>query len=476
MKTEHAAPSNGTMPEISSVLQAAKKARQAAQKLQTTTLQERNAVLTGYRDGLLKFRGDIEAANAADIKAASAAVATGELSSSLFSRLECTGSKFESLLAGLDALVYQSDPLGFCDLARELADGLELFRVSCPIGVIAVIYEARPEAAVQIAGLAMKSGNALILKGGKEASASNRAIYEALKWGLNHAGMPESAIQLLEGREEVAELLSLDTLVDLVIPRGSKSLVQHVKRNTRIPVLGHADGLCSVYVDADADVPQAIHIVKDSKLQYMAACNAAESLLVHEACLTQFFPDLVAALGPLGVKFKVDSAAAACVPPDFARFVEPAKEEDFFLEWLAPVLAVKTVRNVDEAIAHINAHGSHHTDCIITKNPETADVFMKGVDSAGVYCNCSTRFADGFRYGFGAEVGVSTERVHARGPVGLDGLVTYKYRLYGQGQAVGDVADGKVVFTHKTLKGKNDGTGMDSIEDIADRYAQRLTK
>lgn len=409
-------------------------------------------------------------------QAASDALATGELSSSLFSRLECTGSKFESLLDGLDALVCQGDPLGFCDLARELADGLELFRVSCPIGVIAVIYEARPEAAVQIAGLAMKSGNALILKGGKEASASNRAIYEALKWGLNQVGMPESAIQLIEGREEVAELLSLDTLVDLVIPRGSKSLVQYVKRHTRIPVLGHADGLCSVYVDAEADLSQAIHIVKDSKLQYMAACNAAETLLIHETCLKQFFPDLIAVLGPLGVRFKVDGAAFACVPPAFVSLVEPAKDDDFFAEWLAPVLAVKTVRDVHEAIAHVNAHGSHHTDCIVTENPQTAELFMKGVDSAGVYCNCSTRFADGFRYGFGAEVGVSTERVHARGPVGLDGLVTYKYRLYGKGQAVGDVAAGKVVLTHKTLKGRKDGTGVDTIEDIAHRYAQRYGK
>ncbi|EPR64762.1 gamma-glutamyl phosphate reductase, putative [Toxoplasma gondii ME49] len=436
-------------------------ARAASRLLQTSTLEERNAALQAYKDGLVHFREEIEAANQRELEAAKVAVAAGELSSPVFQRLNCRGQKFETLLSGLDSLIAKDDPLGVCDLATELGSHLELFRLSCPIGVIAVIYEARPEAAVQVAGLALKTGNALLLKGGKEARETNRAVFKALRWGLEKAAsaaISREVLQLIEDRQEVTELLQLDDEVDLVVPRGSNSLVKYIKENTRIPVLGHADGICHIYVDAAADLGKAAKIVADSKLQYVAACNTVESLLVHREILPTFLPAIISQLALRGVTFKVDSAALEVLKTQavhtleaHAQFVAVASEHDFHTEWLAPVLAVKTVDSLQEAIAHINSHGSHHTDCIITENKAHAEQFMKGVDSAGCYCNCSTRFADGYRYGFGAEVGVSTNKIHARGPVGLQGLVTYKYCLYGDGHTVGDFEEGRARYTHRPL-------------------------
>ncbi|CBZ53840.1 MGC81784 protein, related [Neospora caninum Liverpool] len=434
-------------------------ARDASRRLQTSTLEERNAALQAYKAGLIHFRDDIEAANRRDLEAAETAIATGELSASVSQRLNCRGKKFDALLNGLDALIAKADPLGVCDLATELGSGLELFRVSCPIGVLAVIYEARPEAAVQVASLALKTGNALLLKGGKEAKETNRAVFNALQWGLENAAIPaisKEVLQLIEAREEVTALLQLDDEVDLLIPRGSKSLVKYIKDNTRIPVLGHADGICHIYVDDAAALDKAAKIVADAKLQYVAACNTVESLLLHRLILPTFLPSLISALAPRGVTFKVDSVAFAYLETHAAhalatQAVALASEQDFCTEWLSPVLSVKTVESLEEAIAHINSHGSHHTDCIVTENKAHAQQFMRGVDSAGCYCNCSTRFADGYRYGFGAEVGVSTNRIHARGPVGLEGLVTYKYCLYGDGHTVGDFEEGRAQYTHRAL-------------------------
>ncbi|PFH35707.1 putative gamma-glutamyl phosphate reductase [Besnoitia besnoiti] len=472
--------------ELSRVRLAARHARLASQRLQTSTLEERNAALVAYKEGLLHFREEIEAANARDIEAATAAVSAGEISSALLKRLDCRGKKFESLLHGLDTLIAQGDPLGTCDLATELAADLELFRVSCPIGVLAVIYEARPEAAVQVASLALKTGNALLLKGGKEAKESNRAVYKALTWGLEKAttsSISKDALQLLEERDEVKEMLRLDEDVDLVIPRGSNSLVKYIKENTRIPVLGHADGLCHIYVDADADLGKALKIIEDAKLQYVAACNTVESLLVHSAVPSKFLPSLVSSLAPLGVSFKLDSLAFSFVEAHGDEVLEKhggalarANEQDFHTEWLAPVLSVKVVGSLEDAIAHINSHGSHHTDCIITENREHVQRFMRGVDSAGVYCNCSTRFADGYRYGFGAEVGVSTNKLHARGPVGVHGLVTYKYCLFGDGHTVADFEAGRTSYTHRPLDREEVAESkrkLSTLEEIEERELQR---
>merc|ERR1712032_1170767 len=350
---------------------------------------------------------------------------------------------------------------GAVTYANRVAEGLDLYRVSCPIGVVLIIFEARPDAAVQIAALAMKSGNALLLKGGKEAQRSNAALVAAMASALCEVGLPEACIQGVDTRTEVAELLKLDSYIDLVIPRGSNALVRSIKDASRIPVLGHADGICSVYVDEHADVEKGVKICVDSKTQYSAACNAMETLLVHDKIKDVFLPRLVEGLSAHeGTQFRADSACAPLLPADRTK---AATEGDFDEEFLCLTMAVRAVPSVDAAIEHINQHGSHHTDTIVTEDRSVAEAFLRRVDSSGVFHNASTRFADGFRFGFGAEVGISTNRVHARGPVGLEGLVIYKYRLYGDGHTVGEFSgtDPKRQYIHERL------TGVSRVEDIA---------
>lgn len=377
-------------------------------------------------------------------------------------RLNLEGAKFDTLLAGLSDVKGLRDPINQVTLARELdGDGLKLYQVTCPIGVICVIFEARPEAVVQIASLAIKSANAVVLKGGKEAAHSNAVLVEALRAALETAGLPADAVQLVETREAVHELLSLDEYLDLVIPRGSNALVKAVKEATRVPVLGHADGKCSVYVDPSADEAKAVHVVVDSKINYCAACNAAEVLLVHKDVVATLLPAIGKALVAADVKLRADDV---CLPHLPAEATTAAGADDFDTEFLSLTMAVKAVDNLEAAVDHINAHGSHHTDAIVTEDAAAAEYFFQNVDSAGVYHNASTRFADGFRYGLGAEVGVSTNRVHARGPVGLEGLVIYKYRIYGSGQGAGDygVGDGKKPFKHADLTG--DAAALPKVE------------
>nr|MCR5283118.1 glutamate-5-semialdehyde dehydrogenase [Lachnospiraceae bacterium] len=341
---------------------------------------------------------------------------------------------------------------------RELDADLVLKRVSCPIGVIGVIFEARPDALIQISSLCIKSGNCAILKGGKETANTNRKLFALIEEAVLGAGMPKGCLLLAETHSEIDELLQCDRDVDLLIPRGSNAFVRYIMDHTSIPVMGHADGICHIYVDKEADQEKAIPILVDAKTQYTAACNAVETILVHRDIAQAFLPKLYEAFRKEGIKLRAEKEAAAilkacenaAVAESDNDMLKEVDTEDF-VEYLALIASVKVVEDTEEAIRHINRYGSHHTDAILTENSETAELFMQLVDSAGVYQNCSTRFSDGYRYGFGAEVGISTGKIHARGPVGLEGLLTYKYKLYGKGQIVGDYASGKSQFHVKDL-------------------------
>mmetsp|Transcript_1335 Transcript_1335/g.2120 ORF Transcript_1335/g.2120 Transcript_1335/m.2120 type:complete len:487 (-) Transcript_1335:86-1546(-) len=432
------------MGEVTDLELVAQRARAASHALASASCEKKNKALEAIAEEMIKQRADIEKANRDDKKAAE----KDGVSSALHARLNLEGDKFDGLLQGLSDVRAVDDPVGTVSLARELDDNLDLYRVTCPIGVLCIIFESRPEAAVQIASLAIKSSNAVILKGGREALKSNQAIVACFQKGLKAAGLPEDSVQLVSSREDVSALLKLDQYIDLVIPRGSNQLVRSVMDNTKIPVMGHADGICSVYLDKYADEEKAVKLVVDSKTQYTAACNSAETLLVHEDCVDTILAKIGEGLAAAKVKLHADQKSLPLLPK---HCTVESTEQDYRTEFLDLEMAVKVVRNIDEAIEHINTHGSHHTDMIITENGVEAERFLEGVGSANVYHNASTRFADGFRYGFGAEVGVSTNRIHARGPVGLEGLLIYKYRLHGKGQIVGDYGKGKNSFKHKDI-------------------------
>ena len=406
-----------------------------------SSAEQRNDALVRIKEALVANSEKIFSANAEDLAAAE----KNGIAPAIVKRLRFDDHKLADVCAGIDGLVGLPDPVGRVLLRRELDEGLTLVRQSCPIGVIGVIFEARPDALVQISSLCIKSGNCAILKGGSETLHTNKALFQVIHAAAVDAGLPEGCLYQVEAREDIALLLDCFGLVDLLIPRGSNSFVRYIMDNTKIPVMGHADGICHIYVDEDADVEKSVGVVVDAKVQYTAACNAVETLLVHRGIAPTFLPALARALGAEGVTIRGTEEVQAIVPCD------PATESDWSTEYLALTISVKLVDSVDEAISHINRYGSHHTDAIMTENDATADHFMQLVDSAGVYQNCSTRFADGFRYGFGAEVGISTSKLHARGPVGLDGLVTYKYKLYGHGQIVGDYASGRSQFHFRDL-------------------------
>jgi glutamate-5-semialdehyde dehydrogenase len=367
------------------------------------------------------------------------------LTAPILSRLKFDENKIEETLAGISDLVKLPDPLFQKMFIRELDEGLTLHKITCPIGVIGVIFESRPDALIQISALCIKSGNCSILKGGSEAINTNRVLFDIIKSAGLQAGLPENFAVLAESRSDVTELLKCHESIDLIIPRGSNDFVQYIMENSKIPVMGHADGICHVYADKDADLNKAVPVIVDSKTQYVAVCNATETLLVHKDIAHELLPILKERFDEKKTTLKGCSQSQSIID------CESATEEDFATEYLDFILTVKIVDSVDEAIAHINKYGSHHTDCIITENAATAEKFMGSVDSAGVYQNCSTRFADGFRYGFGAEVGISTGKLHARGPVGLDGLVSYKFKLYGNGHIVADYSSGKKSFHFKEL-------------------------
>ena len=441
--------SSGTPQEV------AESASLAAQSIAILPASARNDALAAIHAALSAAKSSILAANARDVEAATKAAADGTLSRSVLKRLDLSRpGKWEDMLKGILDVRQLDDLVGRVTLRTKLDEGLLLERIAAPIGVLLIIFEARPEVIANIAALAVKSGNAAILKGGKESTESFVAISTVIADALAGTAVPNAAIQLVTTRDAIPQLLALDKLVDLVIPRGSNELVSYIKNSTKIPVLGHADGLCSIYIRADADKDAAVRILLDAKLGYPAACNAVETLLVDHEALTTVLPAVALALVEKGVSLRCDAPSKASLsqslPAAQAAILQDATDADFSTEFLDLVLAIKTIpavaspeAAVDLAVAHINAHSSKHTDAILTASEKTARRFQAGVDSACVFWNASTRMADGMRFGFGTEVGISTNKIHARGPVGLEGLMIYKYYLSGQGQTAGDYHEGE---------------------------------
>ena len=416
------------------------RARQASYRLATLSTEVKNHALESAARALEGHGREILAGNLKDQEQARKL----GLKDALLKRLILSEGKLTQIVESVREVVRLPDPVGRRLLVRELDDGLVLTKLTVPIGVIGVIFESRPDALVQIASLGLKSGNAVILKGGSEARLSNRILFTLIREAVEAADPAfRDALQLVETREDVRQLLALDQLIDLMIPRGSGELVKSIQENTRIPVLGHAEGLCHLYVDRDAELSMAVELAYDAKCQYPAVCNAIETLLIHGEVAPQFLPRLAARLR--GVELRGDARTRAIIP---ARAVA---EADWRAEYNDLILAIRVVSCLEEAVAHINRYGSHHTDAIVTSDSTAARRFLAEVDSASVMWNCSTRFADGYRYGLGAEVGISTGKVHARGPVGLEGLTSTKYVLEGSGQVVADYAEGRRRFTHREL-------------------------
>jgi len=419
----------------------AQQTRASARQLATLPGEKKNQALESIAQALEAAAPEILSANAADCEAAKA----NGISTSLYARLKLDDTKLKGAIAGVRDVARLSDPVGEVQIDRELDQGLILKRVTCPLGVLGVIFEARPDAVVQISSLAIKSGNGVILKGGQEALRSCEALVKAIRQGLTQAGIDPSVVQLLTTRQETLELLKLEQYVDLIIPRGSNSFVRFVQDNTRIPVLGHAEGICHLYVDKAADVQKAVAITIDAKTQYPAACNAIETLLVHSAIASEFLLEVVVPLQMKNVELRGDERTR-----EILQTIPAATEADWSTEYSDLILAIKVVDSLEDTIEHINTYGSRHTEAIATENPQAAELFLAQVDAAGVYHNCSTRFADGFRYGFGAEVGISTQKMPPRGPVGLEGLVTYKYQLVGDGHIAATYSgENAKSFTHK---------------------------
>ena len=412
--------------------QIARNAKEASLKIADLSTEIKNKALIQIADEIEAHKNEIFEANKKDLADAEKLVQNGELSKSTFNRLKLDDNKMRDMIQGIRDVANLEDPVNKKLLVRELDSDLTLYKVSCPIGVLGIIFEARPDVIAQISSLAIKSANAVILKGGKESVNTNKKILSVINSALDKIeGFPKNVIQQVFTHDDVAEMLKCDKYINLIIPRGGNKLVKFIKENTKIPVLGHADGICHIFVDETAELDMAIKIVTDAKTQYPSACNSVETLLIHEK-----FP-------------KIDNLLAALQLSEIQLIDKP---ESWSHEYGDKILSFKLVKNVDEAIEHINTYGSGHTDSIITKNIENAEKFMNKVDSAGVYFNASTRFADGFRYGFGAEVGISTNKTHARGPVGLDGLTIYKYKLIGNGNIVKDYVDGTKCFHHNDIK------------------------
>jgi glutamate-5-semialdehyde dehydrogenase len=433
-----------------SVASVARRARAASRALAKLSAEACVEVLMAAAQAIEEEHQRILEANERDCRAAEPAVESGKMSAAMLARLRVKRDGITQMATQIREVARLADPLRRRLFAMELDEGLVLYRESCPFGVVGVIFESRPDVIPQIASLCLKSGNAVILKGGAEAAETNETLASIWRECLaRFQGVPVDSVSLLQSRADVMELLRQDRNVDLIIPRGSYDLVNFITEHSRIPVLGHGEGICHVYVDRAADMEKAVDIIYDAKVQYPAVCNAAETLLVHEAIAAEFLPPAVKRLQAAGVEIRGDSKTAALLPN---QGVMPATDEDWATEYLDLILSVKIVASLDEAIEHINQYGSRHTDAIVTEDSEAAARFMNEVDSAGVYQNASTRFADGFRYGFGAELGISTSKLHARGPMGLEGLTTYKYKLHGHGQTVDEYSKNEKKFTHRRLQ------------------------
>jgi glutamate-5-semialdehyde dehydrogenase len=423
------------------LLEKAEKVRLASIKISQTENQNRIKALNFMADYLEKNSKEILEANNADYLNAE----KKGISKALLSRLKLSKSKLNSGIEGVRKVGDLADPINQVQIKRELSKGLILERKTVPIGVLGVIFESRPDAVMQISSLAIRSGNGVILKGGSEANLTNTSIVKALQEGLNESGLDKNAICLLTSRKDSMAMLNLEKYINLIIPRGSNELVKFIQENTRIPVLGHADGICHLFIDIEANLEMALSVALDSKTQYPAACNAIETLLVHRDIAPAFLEKAIPLFNSNDVKLIGDKSSVEL------GLKYEASLEDWETEYLDLILSIKIVDDLEEAITHIQKYSSKHTDGIITENSDTANKFMNVVDSAGVFHNCSTRFADGFRYGFGAEVGISTQTLPPRGPVGLEGLVTYKYFLKGDGNIVDDFSSGKAIYTHKDL-------------------------
>ena len=412
-------------------IEIAKNAKEAGLKISALNVKIKNDALNCIAKSFEEHKQEIFDANKQDLENAKTLVEEGKISNSTYNRLKLDENKMRDMIQGVRDIANLEDPIGKVLLNRELDEGLVLQKVSCPIGVLGIIFEARPDVISQISALAIKSSNAVILKGGKESVNTNKKIMEIMNSALEKIeDFPKNVIQQVFSHDDISQMLKCDEYINLIIPRGGNKLVKYIKENTNIPVLGHASGICHIFVDESSDIDMASKIVIDAKTQYPSACNAVETLLIHENFQNK--DELLASLELSGIKLITNP-------------------ESWDIEYGDKILSVKTVKSIEEAIKHINKYGSGHTDCIITKDTENAEKFMNEVDSAGVYWNASTRFADGFRYGFGAEVGISTNKTHARGPVGLEGLTIYKYKLTGHGQIVDDYAKGIKHFTHKDL-------------------------
>ena len=416
--------------------------KSASPSMAASTLSMRNQTLLALADSLRSHAEEIFAANREDLAAAQ----EDHLSPALLSRLKFDEQKLLSSISGLESLSALPDPTGRVLLKRELDRGLVLTKVTVPIGVIGIIFEARPDAMIQVASLCIKSGNCAVLKGGKESLHTNRLLFSLIYDCALKCDLPPACLLHATEHAQITELLSFDHLVDLLIPRGSNAFVRYIMDHTNIPVMGHAGGVCHIYVDRDADTESALPIILDAKTQYPAACNAVETLLIHRDLASTFLPAVTQLLKTNGVQIRGTREVMELLAGS-----DIMEDADFTTEYNDRILSIKLVSGVEEAVLHINTYGSHHTDAILTENDKTAEYFLQRVDSAGVYRNCSTRFADGYRYGFGAEVGIATGKLHARGPVGLDGLVTYKYRLIGEGQTVTEYASGEKQFHHRDL-------------------------
>lgn len=422
------------------IKQRTEKVKESSFHLAAASHETRNEALLKAAKLLEENKEDIFLANKKDLETAE----KENMPSPILSRLKFDDHKLEDVIQGILSLAKMDDPLNEILLKRSLDQGLLLEKITCPIGVIGVIFESRPDALVQISALCIKSGNCTLLKGGREALYTNRILFDLVRKAGESVGLPENFLVLLESREDIKEMLTCHHSIDLIIPRGSNEFVRYIQDNSKIPVMGHSDGICHVYIDKFASLNKAVDVSVDSKLQYVAACNTLETLLVHEDIAKDFLP-------LLQDRLKGQVTLKGCENTLKIIEIEKASEEDFSTEYLDYILSIKIVSNPEEAINHINKFGSHHTDCVVTEDSSVAKSFFSLVDSAGVYQNCSTRFADGFRYGFGAEVGISTGKLHARGPVGLDGIVTYKYRLVGDGHVVSDYAEGRKSFNFKDL-------------------------
>lgn len=428
---------------MSDVVSEIKSAKRASIDLSTLPTRSKDLALEAMAEALDSNRRVILEANAADLKDSKALLESGEISDSMYRRLRIDDVKIDGMIAGIRDVIGLDDPVGETMSALDMDDGLTLYQIRCPIGMLGVIFESRPDVVPQIMSLCLKSGNSVAFKGGREASNSIRTLFRVLRDAAGSQGVPKEAFVLMESREDIDTILGMDGYIDLLIPRGSNQFVQYIQGHTRIPVLGHAAGICHVYIDDAADLETAFDVALDSKVQYPAVCNAAETLLVSSGIADMFLPRMISLYRENGVEVRGDPRSMSYGD------VVPANDEDWDTEYGDLVISVKVVDSLQEAIGFINEHGSHHTDAIITQDMSRASVFAKMVDSADVFVNASTRFADGYRYGKGAEVGISTNKIHSRGPVGMEGLMIYKYVLIGHGQVVKDyVGRGCREFTH----------------------------